>query len=891
MIFVVLFVLSIPAFASEVKAVTSNDNLVLKGEFSADWVANQYISCITTNWNYDALLERMDPTIRVLFQPSQIEQVFHRYKLYGQSVSMGWPSASGRDSSVGTIWNCSAPVAFESGNTEVFLRLKETKDGQWLILTFSIFNSGIGGEGSESLSELSFEELKTRYKELTKESHKDRTMELKDHTDLLFLYTERLIEKGEILQASGVLRTYLQATPIDLENQLRLTRLLKGINEEERTMRLKHVYKYAENSEFISEAADALQLKPNFSMLTNSVEFCSDKEVDVILYPIGEIDKFIYHDVAVYLKENSGLNIVCSSERLELPKPQANYRDWLVEDMFLSLLSRIPERAYPVFCIQVGLDAQTDITQLNTNEKEQFIRDLWMMNENGKLQVARLDEELERVGKKSVYDAHSLARSFESFFPYKDRKALAYIGVCNNMLLIDKKRRPYGASSGAYGIISTHNFASAQTGESESRERLVARTGRQVLSTIGFSMGVPRCMTPDCARAYPKTLQFQDSKMAGYCDSCKSRMAERTSERKLMPTEAYGVAKKYKAQKKYKLVDEWVQLSLDSATTPGMRWSAKLLRAQCLCEQDRYLQAYEQGLEIVMEFSDDVRKDRDGVTGNILSNLVKDPAYSKAEKLKFFDQLLEVEPQNIVWVSGKTLYLCDIGELEEAHRLLETVTGTEKSSSRYWTAKLAYCQKTGDKIGLQESLNQMAKLNPKSEYIRYHHALSLKKSGRLDEADKEFMLLLTQNPNHEAALHNYAILLSNMKRYDEAIELEKRALKLDPNNLTSWSALGFTYYLKGELTKSIESYSKGIETLDGKIEAPTAGKNEVFYDKDGSPMKAGNKVALLFFNKALAHRKMGDLDLAGEAYIQALGLGFPRQKSFEKEIGLRVRSR
>ena len=56
-------------------------------------------------------------------------------------------------------------------------------------------------------------------------------------------------------------------------------------------------------------------------------------------------------------------------------------------------------------------------------------------------------------------------------------------------------------------------------------------------------------------------------------------------------------------------------------------------------------------------------------------------------------------------------------------------------------------------------------------------------------------------------------------------------------------------------------------------------------------MKAGNKVALLFFNKALAHREMGDLDLAKKAYYQALGLGFPRQKYFEKEIGLRVRSR
>ena len=79
------------------------------------------------------------------------------------------------------------------------------------------------------------------------------------------------------------------------------------------------------------------------------------------------------------------------------------------------------------------------------------------------------------------------------------------------------------ASTGKFlGVVSLHRFRAAFNDEAPKRERFTERLLKQSLSTIGFMLGVPRCNTPECARAYPQSIAEHDQKPATLCPTCRA---------------------------------------------------------------------------------------------------------------------------------------------------------------------------------------------------------------------------------------------------------------------------------------------------------------------------------------------------------------------------------
>lgn len=62
----------------------------------------------------------------------------------------------------------------------------------------------------------------------------------------------------------------------------------------------------------------------------------------------------------------------------------------------------------------------------------------------------------------------------------------------------------------------------------------------------------------------------------------------------------------------------------------------------------------------------------------------------------------------------------------------------------------------------------------------------------------------------ESTLFNLGHALRKLHRYDEAIAQYSRALALSPRNPSTYTALGFTYHLMGELDVAIEYYHKSL---------------------------------------------------------------------------------
>jgi len=113
-------------------------------------------------------------------------------------------------------------------------------------------------------------------------------------------------------------------------------------------------------------------------------------------------------------------------------------------------------------------------------------------------------------------------------------------------------------------------------------------------------------------------------------------------------------------------------------------------------------------------------------------------------------------------------------------------------------------------------------------------------------AEKELKQAIALKPNYATAYHWYANLLGNLGRYEEALELEKRALELDPYSSTFSQGLGIILLLTGKTPGAIAQFEKITKT-----------------DPD---------FASVHFWKAWAHERVGDFDQAIEGAKKAAEL-------------------
>ncbi len=90
-----------------------------------------------------------------------------------------------------------------------------------------------------------------------------------------------------------------------------------------------------------------------------------------------------------------------------------------------------------------------------------------------------------------------------------------YSGSPNNNFL-------FGLSSENVSVMSVNRFIKGETDKVLAAKRAIM----QAFSSTGYIIGIPRCSTPLCARAYPNSLDEQDMKNDVLCPSCVQSINE-----------------------------------------------------------------------------------------------------------------------------------------------------------------------------------------------------------------------------------------------------------------------------------------------------------------------------------------------------------------------------
>ena len=159
----------------------------------------------------------------------------------------------------------------------------------------------------------------------------------------------------------------------------------------------------------------------------------------------------------------------------------------------------------------------------NFKSKETLVKALCMQEPNGGelwnyIQATIRDQ----------YDAEVLLKQIQQSFKKKLdlHGTIGLSGITADDIYFDDYNYLFGSGEPRLGVISHARFYDNET----SLDTAIKRTVMQAFSTTGFIIGIPRCTSPTCARAYAHSLAEHDRKEDQICRECRDNLRERYRE-------------------------------------------------------------------------------------------------------------------------------------------------------------------------------------------------------------------------------------------------------------------------------------------------------------------------------------------------------------------------
>jgi len=106
-----------------------------------------------------------------------------------------------------------------------------------------------------------------------------------------------------------------------------------------------------------------------------------------------------------------------------------------------------------------------------------------------------------------------------------------------------------------------------------------------------------------------------------------------------------------------------------------------------------------------------------------------------------------------------------------------------------------------------ETYKRLIALNPAQAWARFQLSIIYIMVGESEAAVKELEKILEEDPNNYRIMHNIAYSLKVAGRVDEAINMYKQAIELNPQYEASVYALALAYLYKGDFAQGWKQYS------------------------------------------------------------------------------------
>jgi len=115
-----------------------------------------------------------------------------------------------------------------------------------------------------------------------------------------------------------------------------------------------------------------------------------------------------------------------------------------------------------------------------------------------------------------------------------------FLGVSDQDMFANDFNFLFGWARPGYGVLSYHRFRKWWNHFFVEDSAFIDRIVKQGVSSSFFILGIKRCSTPSCVRAYPNTLTEHERKTRDICAVCRKRLYERLHKEKNVYTKPKG---------------------------------------------------------------------------------------------------------------------------------------------------------------------------------------------------------------------------------------------------------------------------------------------------------------------------------------------------------------
>ena len=180
------------------------------------------------------------------------------------------------------------------------------------------------------------------------------------------------------------------------------------------------------------------------------------------------------------------------------------------------------------------------------------------------------------------------------------------------------------------------------------------------------------------------------------------------------------------------------------------------------------------------------------------------------------DAAAQKYPNDRVVTQARAEVLSDQGKTDQAVAELRKLLDGKDNVHVYLAIAESYEQgKNFDAMG--KALDDAEKLNPEKDdrvQISFMRGAMYERQKKYDLAEKEFRKVIDADPSNASAMNYLGYMLADQGvRLQEAQDLIKRAVELDPNNYAFLDSLGWVYYRQNRLDDAEQQLRHSVEIM------------------------------------------------------------------------------
>jgi tetratricopeptide (TPR) repeat protein len=187
-----------------------------------------------------------------------------------------------------------------------------------------------------------------------------------------------------------------------------------------------------------------------------------------------------------------------------------------------------------------------------------------------------------------------------------------------------------------------------------------------------------------------------------------------------------------------------------------------------------------------------------------------------ATALKEADAALAKSPNDRALKAEHATVLADSGKVDQGVAELRAMLKGDRDRETLLTIAQVYEKaKRWPEMGKAlDDAEKIAKSEEEKETIYFMRGAMYERMKKFDPSEAEFRKVLKVNPENAGALNYLGYMLADRNvRLDEAYELVKKAVDLDPNNGAYLDSLGWVYFRQGKLNEAEGTLVRAIERM------------------------------------------------------------------------------